>query len=266
MVRCCAFLGTLQRPLVWVSSLISSSSQSYGLVRYTALGLLLALMVLYLVCESVEAKKVGFKVWVKGGWSIFLLFHLMVLIGLLASFAAVQIIAVLAPNIVSTVRANGYYAITESPTATDETSFFQLVSSYGGLFNTNEVAQQACIVFGSLSGITGCVLTARLIPATAGLETTSLQMTFRKVKYYLLACILAMLAIALIFVSLGNICFGATTGSFAGYYERQVANTLSPTPPWTFPSLLKWSAVGPFIGIRLTDLLRQSGPVGLQKH
>ncbi|KAL8453385.1 hypothetical protein Emed_000884 [Eimeria media] len=114
----------------------------------------------------------------------------------------------------------GYYDITGAPAATDEAGFFQLISDYDNLFYSSDVAHKACIIFGSLSAITGCLLTTRLFPAIAGAGTKCLQMTFRKVKYYLLACIVGMLAILFIFVCLGNISFGAATRSFTGYYER----------------------------------------------
>lgn len=181
---------------------------------------MLVLLVVYLLREYVEVKKSGFKVWVKGGWSFLLLFHLLVLSCFLASFTAVQVVALLAPKVVPTLTANGYYDIPEGPGAADETGFFQLLSHYGFLFHANDAAQQACVVFGSLAAMTGCLLIAKLIPAIAGVETKSLQMTFRKVKYYLLACSVGMLMILLIFVSFGNISFGTAISNFAGYYER----------------------------------------------
>lgn len=183
---------------------------------------MLASLALYLLCEYVEARKPGFRVWIKEGWTLLLLFHLLILLGFLASFAAAQILALFAPEFAPTLAANGYYDILGGPTAADEAGFFQLVRDYGSLFCTNDAAQQACIVFGSLAAITGCLLIAKLIPAIAGVEAKSLQVTFRKVKYYLLASSLGLLASLLIFVSLGNISFGAAISSFAGYYERQV--------------------------------------------
>ncbi|KAL8433854.1 hypothetical protein ACSSS7_003570 [Eimeria intestinalis] len=217
--------GTLQRPLVWVSSLLAASSQDDALMRYLSLGLMLLLLLVYLCLESPEVKKLGFKVWLKGGWAILLSFHLSVLFCFLASFASVQIIALQAPTIDSNLLENGYYDIADAPAAADEAGFFQLISNYDNLFHSIDAAQKACIVFGSLSVMTGCFLTARLIPAIAGAGTKCLQMTFRKVKYYLLACSVGMLAILLIFVSLGNISFGGATSSFTGYYESLTTST-----------------------------------------
>ncbi|CDJ48140.1 hypothetical protein EBH_0019300 [Eimeria brunetti] len=214
--------GTLQTPQVLVSSLISFSAQSYSLVRYTSLGLTLAFLFLYLLCEYAGMKKLGFKSWLKGGWTIFLLFHLLMLLSFLASFTTTQIIALLAPKIEVTVGDNGYYNASEAPSATNEATFFQLISDYDNLFRANAAAQQVCTVFGSLTGLTGCMLITRLLPAIAGIGTKALQMAFRKVKFYILACSLGMLAIVLIFVSFGNISFGASAGSFAGYYDRHV--------------------------------------------
>ncbi|CDJ36378.1 uncharacterized protein EMH_0082190 [Eimeria mitis] len=188
---------------------------------------MLAFMFLYLLCEYMEMKKLGFKSWLKGGWTIFLLFHLLVLFGLLSAFAAVQFIAVLAPEIKTAVAGDGYYNILEAPSAISGSGFFQLVDNYYSLFRANDAAQQACIIFGSLTGLTGCVLVTRLIPATAGIGTKSLQMTFHKVKFYIVASSVGMLAIVLVFVSLGNISFGVVTRSFTGYYERQAHTTLT---------------------------------------
>lgn len=213
--------GTVQRPLIWVSSLIASSTQANGLVRYVSLGLMLALLAAYLLHEYVEVKKLGFKVWIKGGWTFLLLFHLAMVLCFLACFAAVQIIALLVPKIRATVAANGYYDISEVPTVVGESGFFQLVSDYGKWFRANDGAVQACAIFGSLAAVTGCVLVAKLIPGLAGVGTKCLQMTFRKVKNYLLVCSVGLLAILLIFVSFGNISFGSATSSFTGYYERQ---------------------------------------------
>ena len=163
---------------------------------------------------------------------MFLLFHILVLICLLTSFVAAQIIALIAPKIETTLGENGYYIISEAPTATNGAGFFQLISDYGNLFFANAAVQQASIVFGSLTALTGCILITRLLPAIAGLETKALQMAFRKVKFYILACSLGMLAIVLIFVSFGNISFGASADSFAGYYERHVLTTRA----WNLPS------------------------------
>ncbi|OEH79303.1 hypothetical protein cyc_05964 [Cyclospora cayetanensis] len=217
--------GTLQRPRIWVSSLAAFSSQSDGLVRYIALGLTLTLLLLYLICEYTEVEKLGFKVWAKGIWSIFLLFHLLVLVGFLASFTTVQVIATLAPEIGQSLGDDGYYDISDEPTAANEAEFFQLLSSYAYLFDANDGAQYALTVFGSLSALTGCILTSRLLPAVAGIGMKSLLMTFRKVKNYLLACTFGMLAILLIFVSLGNISFGEATTAFCGYYESLTTST-----------------------------------------
>lgn len=217
-----AYSGTLQRPLVWVSSLIPFSAQSDGLVRYTSLGLMLAFMLLYALCEYAEMKRLGFRSWLKGGWTIFLLFHILMVISFLVSFATSQIIALLAPKMEITVGADGYYNVSEAPGAANETGFFQLITDYDNLFRANAAAQHACIVIGSFTAVTGCILITRLLPAISGIETKALQMAFRKVKFYILACSLGMLAIVLIFVSFGNISFGTFTDSFAGYYERQV--------------------------------------------
>ncbi|CDJ36405.1 uncharacterized protein EMH_0083490 [Eimeria mitis] len=150
---------------------------------------------------------------------MFLLFHISMLMCFLASFASAQIIALLAPKIEITAGDNGYYNVSGAPSATNETGFFQLISDYDNLFRSNAAAQQACIVFGSLAAVTGCIVITRLLPAIAGIETKALQMAFRKVKLYILACSLGMLAIVLIFVSFGNVSFGASADSFAGYYE-----------------------------------------------
>lgn len=197
-------------------------------MRYTSLGLTLASMLVYLLCEYVEMKKLGFKSWLKSGWTIFLLLHLFVLLGFLSSFAAAQVIAILAPKIETTIGANGYYDILEAPSAVSASGFFQLLAHYYNLFRANDAAQQACITFGSLAALTGCILITRLIPATAGIGTKSLQMTFRKVKLYILASSIGMLAIVLVFVSFGNISFGVATRSFAGYYERQAYSVMAP--------------------------------------
>ncbi|CDJ48142.1 hypothetical protein, conserved [Eimeria brunetti] len=159
--------GTLQRPQVWVSSLISFSAQSDGLVRYTSLGLMLVFVFLYLLCEYAEMKKLGFKTWLKGGWTIFLLFHLLVLLSFLSSFAAAQAIALMAPKIGTAIGATGYYDILEAPSAVDGSGFIQLIRSYYNLFRANDAAQQACIVFGSLTALTGCILITSLTTSAA---------------------------------------------------------------------------------------------------
>ncbi|KAL8440046.1 hypothetical protein Efla_004030 [Eimeria flavescens] len=211
--------GTVRRPLVWVSSLLASSSQDDFLLRYLSLGLMLALLMVYLSSEYSEVKKLGLKVWLKGSWSLLLSLHLLTLLGFLASFAAVQIIACFAPQVAPTISESGNYSVSDGPTAVDEAGFFQLVSDYDYWFYANDVAQQSCAVFGSVTAITGCLLITKLFPALAGAGTKCLQMTFRKVKYFILACSAGMLAILLIFVSFGNISFGTATSSFTGYYE-----------------------------------------------
>lgn len=205
-----------------MSSLIPFSAQSDGVVRYTSLGLLLALLIFSLLWEYGESKKMGFKSWCQRGRTRFLIFHLLLLLGFLASFVCVQVIALLAPKLELAVAASGYYNILSAPSAAGETGFFQLVSDYGHLFRLSSITQQVCAILGALVALTGCVLIAMLSPAMAGSGTKSLQMTLRKVKFYMLACSIGLLSIVLIFVSLGNISFGAATRSFAGYYERQV--------------------------------------------
>ncbi|CDJ36954.1 hypothetical protein, conserved [Eimeria tenella] len=188
-------------------------------MRYVALGLLLIFLTLYLLCECEELKKLGLKSWLKEGWTMFLLLHLCVLLCFLASFVAVQIVALLAPKLELTAADDGYYEISGTPTASDDTGFFQLINDYHSLFRANFAAQQACIFLGALAAVTGCILITRLAPSTTGIGIKSLQMTFRKTKFYILACSLGLLIIVLIFVSFGDISFGDTTSSFAGYYE-----------------------------------------------
>ncbi|CDI87402.1 hypothetical protein, conserved [Eimeria praecox] len=125
--------GTLQRPLVWVSSLIPFSAQSDGVVRYTSLGLMLAFMLLYLLCDF------------------------------LSSFAAAQVVALLAPEIGTAIGADGYYTLLEAPRAVSESEFSQMIGNYYSLFRMNDAVQQACTVFGSLAALTGLTTSAAFL-------------------------------------------------------------------------------------------------------
>ncbi|OEH77876.1 hypothetical protein cyc_07631 [Cyclospora cayetanensis] len=238
--------GTLQRPLIRVLSLVSASSQANRVIRFTALGLVMLIMLVYLVCEYTQAKEQGLGVWLKRWWTALLLFHILLLLGLLSSFAAVQIIAQLAPQVSPTLGANGQFDLSGAPTASDEDGFYHLLSEYAYLFHANYCAQQSFVFFGSLAAVTGCMLIAMLLPSISAVGAKSLEMTFRKVKYNLLACSIGMLAIALLFVSLGNISFGAATEAFSGYYERQaIIEDLFPTRyEWLRHSVAtSWTAV-----------------------
>ncbi|XP_026194279.1 uncharacterized protein LOC34623561 [Cyclospora cayetanensis] len=151
--------GTLQRPLIRVLSLVSASSQANRVIRFTALGLVMLIMLVYLVCEYTQAKEQGLGVWLKRWWTALLLFHILLLLGLLSSFAAVQIIAQLAPQVSPTLGANGQFDLSGAPTASDEDGFYHLLSEYAYLFHANYCAQQSFVFFGSLAAVTGCILT-----------------------------------------------------------------------------------------------------------
>lgn len=213
-------LGSTSRPRVWVSSVANISTQDNVIIRYTALSLMLLFLALVLFNEYHEIKDNGFKIWALKGWSWLLALHISVVVGFISSFVVFQVASTLSPTIQTSLGADGVYMIEGAPEASDEVGFFTLVDTYEATFALADGALTGCAVLGALAAMTGCMYTPKYMPAVGSRGARALQATFGKVKYHILVFTSFMLVVLLVFVSLGNIAFGALAASFTGYYER----------------------------------------------
>ncbi|KEP65566.1 UNVERIFIED_CONTAM: hypothetical protein HHA_247370 [Hammondia hammondi] len=213
--------GTLLPVRVWSQTALSAEGQSSAGLRYGSLAAAVLFFVAYAACLFLKIREIqGLRHFVNDWWNCFAVVHF-VLVLLTFLFFALASFASDVPTVSRQVGKDGAVTVESAWLSGDLTETLnEKAAAVAAVHTKNQL-------FWTVAAITifcGCILTIQYLQVWGGAAAKTMNWTMKRLLLPVLMCMCFMLVILLLFVAIGNICFGVDNRAFAGFYESLTAS------------------------------------------
>ncbi|KFH16107.1 polycystin cation channel protein, partial [Toxoplasma gondii MAS] len=213
--------GTLLPVRVWSQTALSAAGQNSAGLRYGSLAAAVLFFVAYAACMFLKVRELqGLRHFVNDWWNCFAVAHF-VLVLLTFLFFALASFGSGVPTVSRQVGKDGAVTVQSDWLSGDLTETFnEKAAAVAAVHTKNQL-------FWTVAAITifcSCILTIQYLQVWGGAAAKTMNWTMKRLILPVLMCICFMLVILLLFVAIGNICFGVDNRAFAGFYESLTAS------------------------------------------